>query len=123
VVRRSDSSSERVDTRGGRLVVSGAARHAIGRLCRDDGRQAVLLCWPGGVACLPLSLYTPTAFDVIIGHIARCPIYVDVRQLRFTVGTHAVLDATQACEQRPLLRLRPAHREPAPRRLIAAAPR
>jgi uncharacterized protein (DUF779 family) len=114
---------ERVDTRGGRLVVSGAARDAIRRLCCDDGRQALLLCWPGGAVCLPVSLYTPAAFDVIIGHIARCPIYVDVRQLRFTAGTHAVLDATQACTQRPLLRLRPAHPEPAPRRLTAAAPR
>jgi len=87
------------------------------------GRQALLLCWPGGAVCLPVSLYAPAAFDVIIGHIARCPIYVDVRQLRFAAGTHAVLDATQACEQRPLLRLRPAHPEPASRRLIAAAPR
>jgi hypothetical protein len=122
-VQRSDSSSERVDTRGGRLVVRGAARDAIGRLCRDDGRHALLLCWPGGAACLPLSLYTPTAFDVIIGHLARCPIYVDVRQLRFTAGTHAVLDATQVWKQRPLLRLRPARPEPAPRRLAATAPR
>jgi hypothetical protein len=122
-VQRSDSSSERVDTRGGRLVVSGAARDAIGRLCRDDGLHALLLCWPGGATCLPLSLYTPTAFDVIIGHLARCPIYVDVRQLRFTAGTHAVLDATQVWKQRPLLRLRPARPEPAPRRLDAAAPR
>ena len=122
-VQRSVSSLERVDTRGGRLVVTGAARDAIGRLCRDDGRQAVLLCWPGGAVCLPLSLYTPAAFDVIIGHIARCPIYVDVRQLRFTAGTHAVLDATQACAQRPVLRLRPAHPAPASRRLIAAARR
>jgi hypothetical protein len=112
-VQRSDSSLERVDTRGGRLVVSDAARDAIGRLCRDDGRQAVLLCWPGGAACLPVSLYTPAAFDVIIGHVARCPIYVDVRQLRFTAGTQAVLDTTQAGTQRPLLRLRPAHPEPA----------
>jgi hypothetical protein len=69
-VQRSDSSVERVDTCGGRLVVSDAARDAIGRLCRDDRRQALLLCWPGGVACLPVSLYAPAAFDVIIGHLA-----------------------------------------------------
>ena len=122
-MQRSDSSLERVDTRGGRLVGSGAARDAIGRLCRDDGRQALLLGWPGGAVCLPVSLYTPTAFDVIIGHIARCPVYVDVRQLRFTPGTHAVLDATQVWKQRPLLRLRPAHSDPGHRRLDAAAPR
>jgi hypothetical protein len=111
-MQRSDSSLERVDTRGGRFVVTGAARDAIGRLCRDDGRQTVLLCWPGGAVCLPLSLCAPAAFDVIIGHIARCPIHVDIRQLRFTAGTHAVLDATQACEQRPVLRPRPAQPEP-----------
>ena len=50
--------------------------------------------------------YAPAALDGIIGHIARCPIYVDVRQLRSTVGTQAVLDATQARKQRPLRRPR-----------------
>jgi hypothetical protein len=97
-------------------MVTDAARDAIRRVCRQTGRQAVLLSWPGGAACLPSSLYTPAAFDVIIGHIARCPIYVDVRQLRFSAGARVVLDATQAWPQRPLLRLRPAGRpEPASR--------
>jgi hypothetical protein len=40
---------------------------------------------------LPLSLYTPAAFDVIIGHIARCPIYVDVRQ---RPGDQVLYDST-----------------------------
>src|SRR5262249_18295129 len=80
-VQRSRGFSERVETRGGRLVVTDAARDAIRRLCRDTGRQALVLSWPGGAVCLPSSLYTPTAFDVIIGHIARCPIFVDLRRL------------------------------------------
>ena len=113
-VQRSQRTSERVGSRGGRLVVTDAARDAIRRVCRDGGRQALLLSWPGGAVCLPSSLYTPTAFDVIIGHIARCPIYVDLRQLGFCADARVVLDATQAWPQRPPLRLRPADRaEPA----------
>ena len=81
-VQRSDSSAERVDTRGGRLVVTDAARDAVGRVCREHGRQALLLGGPGGAVCLPLSLYTPSALDLIIGHIA-VPSYVDARRLRF----------------------------------------
>ena len=106
--------------RGGRLVVTDGARDAVGRLCREHGRQALLLCWPGGAVCLPLWLYPPPALDVFIGHIARRPSCVDVRQLRFTVGAHAVLDATRACKQRPLLRPGPAHPAPAPGRFTAA---
>jgi uncharacterized protein (DUF779 family) len=113
-LQRSHGSSERVGMRGGRLVVTDAARDAISRLCRDTGRHALLLSWPGGAVCLPAALYTATAFDVIIGHIARCPIFVDLRQLRLSASARVILDATQARRRRPLLRLRPAGRpEPA----------
>jgi hypothetical protein len=123
-VLRSLDSSERVDVRGGRLVVTDAARDAVRRLCRDTGRQVLLLSWPGGAVCLPSSLYTPTAFDVIIGHLARCPIFVDLRQLGFPAGARVVLDATHAGPRRPLLRLRPAGRpEPARRPRAATRPR
>jgi uncharacterized protein (DUF779 family) len=108
--------------RGGRLVVTDAARDAIRWLCRDTGRQALLLSWPGGAVCLPSSLYTPSAFDVIIGHIARCPIFVDLRQLRVSAGARVVLDATHGWPRRPLLRLRPAGR-PEPARRARAATR
>jgi hypothetical protein len=70
-VRHSRGSWERVDLRGGCLVVTEAARDAIRRLCRETGRQALLLSWPGGAVCLPSSLYAPSAFDVIIGHVSR----------------------------------------------------
>src|SRR5262249_21707972 len=115
-VQRSRGSSERVDLRGSRLVVTAAARDAIRRLCRDTGRQALLLSWPGGAVCLPSSLYTPTAFDVIIGQMARCPFFVDLRRLGFPAGAPVVLDATHGWPRRPLLRLRPVgRREPARR--------
>jgi uncharacterized protein (DUF779 family) len=105
-------------------MVTDAARDAISRVCRETGRQALLLSWPGGAVCLPSSLYTPAAFDVIIGHIARCPIYVDVRQLRFSADARVVLDATRTGPQRPLLRLRSAGRpEPARRPHAARGPR
>jgi uncharacterized protein (DUF779 family) len=119
-LQRSHGSSERVDMRGGRLVVTDAARDAISWLCRDSGRQALLLSWPGGAVCLPAALYTPTAFDVIIGHIARCPIFIDLRQLRFSAGARVILDASQAWRRRPLLRLRPAGRPEPVRRTRAA---
>jgi hypothetical protein len=102
--------------RGGRLVVTDAARDAVRRLCRDTGRQVLLLSWPGGAVCLPSSLYTPTAFDVIIGHIARCPIFVDLRRLGFPADARVVLDATHGWPRRPLLRLRRAGRRESARR-------
>jgi hypothetical protein len=90
-VQRSRGFSERVDLRGSSLVLTDAARDAIRRLCRDTGRQALLLSWPGGAVRLPPSLYTPSPFDVIIGHIARCPIFVDLRRLGFPAGVRVVL--------------------------------
>ncbi len=107
-MQRSNSPAERVGTRGDRLVVTDAARDAIGQLCSEYGRQVLLLSWPGGAVCLPRALYTPGEFDVIIGHIARCPLYVDVRRLRCPPGSRAVLDATEV-SRHPLLRLRSRH--------------
>jgi len=112
----------RAGAAGRRLAVTDRARHALVRLCRDHGRQALLLCWPGGAVTLPLRLYAPGRFDVIIGHVARCPIYVDVRQLGYTATKYAVLDAERAVCHRewPLLRLERAARAPAAARVPAA---
>jgi uncharacterized protein (DUF779 family) len=107
-MQRPDNSSERVGTRGGRLELTNAARDTIGQLCSDHGRKVLLLSWPGGAVCLPRALYTPGDFDFIMGHIARCPVYVDVRQLRVPPGSCAVLDATEV-SRHPLLRLRCRH--------------
>ena len=94
---------------GHRLHVTDRARDALVRLGHDHGRQVLLLSWPAGAVALPLALYAPGRFDVIIGHVARCPIYVDVRQLGCTTGS-AVLDVRQTvCDREwPLLRLQPA---------------
>lgn len=77
-------------------------------VCRGDGRQAVFLAWPAGVAYLPAVRYTPGEYDVIIGRIARCPIYADVRQLGWFAGCRVVLDIAEPprAGRRPLLRLR-----------------
>src|SRR6266496_1801219 len=96
--------------RGGRLVVTDRARDAIGCLCRAGGLQALVVAWPVGVTCLPVARFSPSEFDVILGHIAGCPVYADVRQLGSFADRHAVLDlaAPMRWPERPLLRLRSA---------------
>lgn len=95
---------------GARIVVSDRARDAIRCLCRADGPQALVVAWPGGVAYLPAAMFSRSEFDVILGHIARCPVYADVRQLGAFADRHAVLDLAESMEwrERPLLRLRSA---------------
>ena len=96
--------------RGGRLVVTDRARDAIGCLCRAGGPQALVVGWPGDVTCLPVARFSPSEFDVILGHIAGCPVYADVRQLGSFADRHAVLDLAEPMSwpERPLLRLRSA---------------
>jgi hypothetical protein len=95
---------------GARIVVSDRARDAIRCLCRADGPQALVVAWPAGVAYLPAAMFSRSEFDVILGHIARCPVYADVRQLGAFADRRAVLDLAESTEwrERPLLRLRSA---------------
>ena len=101
-----DSSAER----GRRIVVTDRARDAIRSVCRAGGPQALVVAWPAGVAYLPAAMFSRSDFDVILGHIARCPVYADVRQLGAFADRHAVLDLAESMEwrERPLLRLRSA---------------
>jgi len=103
----SDSNAER-----GWLVVTDRARDAIRYLCRAGGPQALVVAWPAGVAYVPVAMFSPSEYDVIIGHIACCPVYADVRQLGFFADRHAVLDVAESMRsrERPLLRLRSAPR-------------
>ena len=101
-----------VAERGGRLVVTDRARDAIRCLCRAAGLQALVVAWPAGVTCLPVARLSPSEFDVILGHIAGCPVYADVRQLGSFADTPAVLDLAEPISwpERPLLQLRSAPR-------------
>jgi hypothetical protein len=94
--------------RGGQIVVTDRARDAIRCLCRAGGLQALVVAWPAGVTCLPVALFSPSEFDVIVGHIAGCPVYADVRQPGSFADRHAVLDLAEPMRwpERPLLRLR-----------------
>src|SRR6266568_9485172 len=94
--------------RGGRLVVTNQARDAIRCLCRAGGLQALVVGWPAGVACLPVARFSPSEFDVILGHVAGCPVYADVRQLWSFADRHAVFDLAEPTRwpERPLLQLR-----------------
>ena len=98
--------------RGGRLVVTDRARDAIRCLCRAAGLQALVVAWPAGVAYLPIAMFSRSEFDVILGHIAGCPVYVDVRRLGSFADTPAVLDLAEPMSwpERPLLQLRSAPR-------------
>jgi hypothetical protein len=100
-----DSSAER-----GRLVVTDRVRDAIGYLCRAGGPQALVVAWPDGVAYLPVAMFSPSEFDVIIGHVAGCRVFADVRQLGVFADRHAVLDVAESMSwpERSLLRLRAA---------------
>ncbi len=108
--------------RGGRLVVTDRARDAIRCLCRAGGPQALVVAWPADVTCLPVAMFSPSEFDVILGHIAGCPVYADVRQLRSFADTPAVLDLAEPMSwpERPLLRLRSAPRGDSARAALQA---
>jgi hypothetical protein len=98
--------------RGGRIVVTDRARDAITRLdvCAAGGLQALVVAWPAGVTCRPVARFSPSEFDVILGHVAGCPVYADVRQLGLFADRHAVLDLAESMRwpERSLLRLRSA---------------
>src|SRR6266545_5295574 len=96
--------------RGARLVVTNQARDAISCLCRAGGLQALVVAWPADVTCLPVATFSPGEFDVILAHIAGCPVYADLRQLRSFADRPAVLDLAEPMSwpERPLLQLRSA---------------
>ena len=76
-----------------RLVVRPRARRVVVQTRKSAGPQALVLSWPGGATCLPANAFEPSDYDVIIGHVAGCPIHVDVRQLDYYRDRTAVLDA------------------------------
>jgi uncharacterized protein (DUF779 family) len=93
-----------------RVAFTPAARRALTTVSRRDGQQAVLLAWPAGAAYLPRADYVPHTFDVILGHVAGCPIYVDTRRLALFRNQRVVLDADLATRStgHPALAAQPA---------------
>lgn len=92
---------------GQRLVITARARAAARRLVSSAGPQHLLLTWPGGVTAMPAGVHVPGEFSVIIGHVARCPVYADVRQLALFRERQMMVDAPEStpAARRPLLRM------------------
>jgi hypothetical protein len=90
----------RTEARAGQVVFSPAARSAILNACRRGKRQAVLLSWPAGATYLPQDCYQPGEFDVVVGHVAGCPIYADVRRLALFAERRVLVDAEQPSRTR-----------------------
>ena len=96
-----------------RVAVSDRARSALTRRCREHGPQVLLISWPYGATFLPAARFAPGPFDVIIGHVAGCPMHADLRQLGRYHDRYAVLDASRwVWRARPLLRLHQAAAKP-----------
>lgn len=91
---------------GERLHITVRTRIAIRKLCAEAGPQHLLLTWPGGVNYLPATIHDVGPYDVVVGHLARCPIYADIRQLDM-FRTHRMLidvNDTERTPRRPLLK-------------------
>jgi hypothetical protein len=75
------------------------------KLCAGAGPQHVVLTWPGGANYLPATMHHAGPFDVVVGHVARCPIYADLRQLDLFRNECMLIDVNDAREpRRPLLK-------------------
>ena len=92
--------------RTARFSVTPAAHAAARRLRRAKGDQAMVLSWPAGVAYMPVEAFHAGRFDAIIGHVARCPVYADIRQVS-SYPCHLVLDVARGgSDVRPALQVR-----------------
>jgi hypothetical protein len=92
-----------------RLSVTDPARAALSLLRDTSGPHVIVLAWPGAVTTCPAGQFQPGPYHVIIGHVERCPMYADLRQLAQFPRTRVLLDAngTRLPRRLPHLRLRP----------------
>lgn len=86
---------------GERLHVTVRARRALADLSRHHGRQHLVLTWPAGVAVLPAGLHRPAPHEAIVGHLAQCPIFVDLRQVSLWPERRVLLDVAMSRRRRP----------------------
>jgi uncharacterized protein (DUF779 family) len=105
-------SSSGIDRpRGGfrrRLLVTVRARRALRDLVAASGPQHVIVCWPAGATTLPATMHLVGPHEAVVGHVAGCPIYVDLRQVCLFRNRQALLDVPEPARHncRPRLRLR-----------------
>ena len=92
---------------GQRLVVTARARAAARTLVTSTGPHHLVLNWPGGLTALPADVHVPDEYSVIVGHVARCPVYADLRQLALFRERRMVVDAPEPARRagRPILRM------------------
>jgi uncharacterized protein (DUF779 family) len=100
---------------GARLAVTDRARRAMSQVCRAQGPQVVVLARSGRATYMPLVAYRPSKHNVVIGHIAGCPVYADMRRLSWSSRTRVVLDVVEmpGPGRRLFLHVRPAVQAPA----------
>lgn len=92
-----------------RVDFTPCARDAIAQIRDRDGVQAIVLSWPVGATYLPYRYYLPGKFDVVLTHVAGCPVFADVRRLSLFSIRRVLVDAELAASPhvRPRLRVRP----------------
>jgi hypothetical protein len=93
-----------------RLHVTVRARRALRDLVAESGPQHVIVAWPAGATTLPAAMHTVSPHEAIVGHVAGCPIFVDVRQVSLFRNRRGLLDVPVPSRHhcRPLLRLQTA---------------
>lgn len=101
--RERPSTGGRGSRLGGRLLFSARVRKAMRRLCAGAGPQHVVVTWPGGANYLPATMHHAGPYDVVVGHVARCPIYADLRQLELFRSHCMLIDVNDAHDRRRLI--------------------
>jgi hypothetical protein len=93
-----------------RVRVTVRARRALRDLVAQSGPQHVIVSWPAGATTLPATMHTVSPHEAIVGHVAGCPIFVDVRQVSLFRNRRGLLDVPVPSRHhcRPLLRLQTA---------------
>jgi len=91
-----------------RIAVTPRATRAVSNTRKSLGDHTVVMTWPAGATMLPADQFVPSAFDVIVGHVAQCAVFADARQLELFAAHHVLIDVetNPRPSRRPILRVR-----------------